>query len=422
MAFTDVEMAIISQLSYCGGAGNPKPPPQPIEGASLHFYLTMPEYREYLDESLGPGYITAVNDLINKVADKDYVIAKAEDDNKGTGFAAIAIKDPENNVTIAARGTEGFNIIGSDASRRDVAADLGLAFTISTFQQEKMESFMRDLEKENSYDGYYFTGHSLGGNLVNYGAITLDPVSKVKGVVTFNAPGFNEAFISKYATEINAIYHRVNNYQNEYDYVSSIMFVPGPVTIIESSKSEDGRFGFDEHLGFDDHFLNTLKVEGDGFVANKKQVKSAQTYLAHGAIEWLRYITGIKDHTMRLGVVEIGINFGRTVVKALNGMSERPSNSVASRYKVETQLSTVRVDATKLRAYACRLKAVDRRLESLDRRMDELYRKVGLRDLFNLIQADLLTGSNWRITNCAKYLDETANDFDAVERNVAGRF
>ncbi len=410
MAFTDVEMAILSQLSYCGSNGDPNPPPQPIEGASLHFYLQLPRYREYLEKYLGPGYTTAIDGLVSKVADKDYVIIKAEDDNKGTGFAAIAIKDPENNVTVATRGTEGFDI-------RDVAADLELAFSISTSQQEEMEKFMQSLEEEG-YEGYYFTGHSLGGNLANYGAITLNPISKVKGVVTFNAPGFNEAFMSKYIAEIHTIYNKVNNYQNEYDYVSSIMFVPGTVTIIESSKKEDGWF---DHIGIDDHSLKTLRVAGNGFDAKKTQVKSVQTHIAHGAIEWLRQTTGLKKHTMFLGVVEIGINLGRTVVKVIGAISEWVKN-LNSGYKVATQAPVIKLDTTKLRTYAERLGVVNKRLSDLDSRLDTLYLKVGLRDLFNLIHADLLTGSSKRVSNCAKYLNDTADDFERVEREIVGQF
>lgn len=419
MAFTDAEMAVLSQLAYYGS--KPDKQRQPSKGDTLYSVLTDKSVKKYLENQLGDDYDVVLQGLIDKTEGKDYKIVKSVDDNKGTGFAAIAIKDPENNVTVATRGTEGFDVFGSDASRRDVAADLELAFSISTSQQEEMEKFMRNLEKEG-YEGYYFTGHSLGGNLANYGAITLDPVSKVKGVVTFNAPGFNEAFISKYAAEINAIYNRVNNYQNEYDYVSSIMFVPGPVTIIESSKSEDGWFDFDDHLGFDDHSLNTLKVEGDGFSTKKNQVKSVQTHIAHGAIEWLRDITGLKAYTMFLGVVEIGINLGRTVVMALNAISEWFSKNSNSGYKVASADPTIRVDTAKLRGYAERLGKVNQRLITLDGRMDDLYFKVGLRDLFNLIQADLLTGSSWRITNCEKYLDETANDFEGTERNVVGQF
>ena len=98
------------------------------------------------------------------------------------------------------------------------------------------------------------------------------------------------------------------------------------------------------------------------------------------------------------------------------------SNNVNSGYQSSSVNQTICVDTVKLRSYADRLKRVNNRLVKLDTRMDDLYQKIGLRDLFQILQADLITGSNGNITNCATFLDETANDFDNTERNVAGRF
>lgn len=411
MAFTDVEMAILSQLAYYGS--NPDKQTQPSKGDSLHSILTNKSIKKYLENQLGDGYSEALKELIKKTEGKDYKVVRSVDDNKGTGFAAIAIKDPENNVTVATRGTEGFDVLGSDASRRDVAADLELAFSLSTSQQEEMKKFMQNLEKEG-YDGYYFTGHSLGGNLANYGAITFIPIEKVKGVVTFNAPGFNEAFLGKYSAEIFALYNRLKNYQNEYDYVSSIMFVPGPAIIIESSKKEDGWFKFDDHLGSDDHGLNALKVDGNGFNSKEPQVKSVQTHFAHGVIETLRDLTGMKGHTVFLGVIEIGINFGRMTASALKKVGKWISNLFSGRNNYDYG-TFIQLNTAKLRGYANRLVDVNRRIVNLDSRMDGLYAKVGLLDLWNLLQADRLTGFNWKLIKCAGYLFETADDFENLE-------
>lgn len=416
MAFTDVEMAILSKLAYYGSDDDQR---QPSRGQSLHSALTNESIKEFLESELGDGYDKALQGLITKTDGKDYKIVKAEDDNKGTGFAAIAIKDPDNNITVATRGTEGFDIIHKDASRRDVAADLELAFSLSTSQQKEMEKFMQALEKEE-YDGYYFTGHSLGGNLANYGAITFKPIDKVKGVVTFNAPGFNEAFMSKYAAEIAAIYNRVNNYQNEYDYVSSILFVPGPVTIIESSKKEDGWFDFDDHLGFDDHGLNTLTVDGNGFVSREPQVKRVQTYAVHVVVEWARNLVGIKKYTMFLGVVEIGIHFGRMAVSSFRKLENR-IKAVCSQKSTSSYGSFLQLNTGSLKTYADRLVKVNERISKLDRRMDDLYKEVGLRDLWNLMQADILTGYSWRLSKCITYLNKTASDFESVERTLANQ-
>jgi hypothetical protein len=124
---------------------------------------------------------------------------------------------------------------------------------------------------------------------------------------------------------------------------------------------------------------------------------------------------------MFLGTIELGISLGRMAAKAYKKVTGYIKNFVFG-HKTSSSDPVIRVDTGKLRAYADRLESVNKRLRSLDNRMDSLYLKVGLRDLFNLIQADLMTGSSWRISNCAKYLDETANDFDSTERNVVGQF
>ena len=53
--------------------------------------------------------------------------------------------------------------------------------------------------------------------------------------------------------------------------------------------------------------------------------------------------------------------------------------------------------------------------------MDSLYTKVGLFDLWDLLQADALTGYSWRLTRCINYLNDTANEFDSAERSIASQ-
>ena len=78
----------------------------------------------------------------------------------------------------------------------------------------------------------------------------------------------------------------------------------------------------------------------------------------------------------------------------------------------------IKVDTFKLREYASRIYAVNRRISNLDGRMDSLYWRVGLLDLWNLMQADLMTGYSWRLLRCSAYLSETAADFDSLETKL----
>ena len=87
-------------------------------------------------------------------------------------------------------------------------------------------------------------------------------------------------------------------------------------------------------------------------------------------------------------------------------------------YKEATIHPQVKVDTYKLRDYASRIYDVNRRISNLDGRMDSLYWRVGLLDLWNLMQADLLTGYSWRLLRAASYLNDTASDFDAIETEL----
>ena len=76
---------------------------------------------------------------------------------------------------------------------------------------------------------------------------------------------------------------------------------------------------------------------------------------------------------------------------------------------------SVNIDTALLKSLAGRLASVNKRVVEIDRSMDRLYWKVGLRDLWNLLQADLLTGYSWRLTRCKDYLNDTANEFESAE-------
>ena len=180
VAFTDAELAVLTQLAY-------QDINQVDEEVDYVLSAFLRDKEEYLREELGETYDSVIDGLIEKSKNPDYVIVKAENDKDGTGFAAMAIKDPDNEVTVACRGTEGFSF--DYDSKKDVLTDAQIGVRVETNQQKKLEEFMFSLEKDD-YSGYYFTGHSLGGNLASHGAISIRDSSKVKGVVTFNAPGF----------------------------------------------------------------------------------------------------------------------------------------------------------------------------------------------------------------------------------------
>lgn len=81
----------------------------------------------------------------------------------------------------------------------------------------------------------------------------------------------------------------------------------------------------------------------------------------------------------------------------------------------------IKVDTGKLTDYAGRLSRVNQRIFTIDKRMDSLYRKIGLLDLYsllNLVSADIRTGYSYKLKCCENYLKNTANDFESVENTL----
>lgn len=258
MAFTDVEMAILSQLAYSGATEevNRKSNPSTAPKRDDKLYDLILENEEWLEAKLGDGYKDAIKQLKDKTKNSDYTIVLTADNKVNTGFAAFAVRDPDNNVTVACRGTEGLNT--STDSLLDWKNNIESAYSLQNTQQEEMERFMQALESDG-YAGYYFTGHSLGGNLAMYGAIFLNDPSKLLGCVTFNAPGFNAAFLDKNQFRISQIEDRVKSFQNEGDMVSECFVVIGDVIILECVG-----WASSDIWGIDQHSLNALIINDDG--------------------------------------------------------------------------------------------------------------------------------------------------------------
>jgi len=259
MAFSEVEMSILAQLAYSDIDY------KAAAEESLHELLVTK--RDSLCNSLGASYEKYIDNLINKVEGQNYKIVASEHDKK-SGFAAFAVSTPENDVIVSCRGTQMDQL-------NDILTDAGLGLSAETQQHRDMEEFVNRLEKQG-YDGYYFTGHSLGGNVATHGAVTVDDPSRVRGVYAYNSPGFNEGYWSIYGDDIRKIEFCIANYQNEYDYVSSILRVPGRKYIIASSVTGG-------HLGFDDHSINGYSIDENGFfVPNETGRKRPQTYAGNG--------------------------------------------------------------------------------------------------------------------------------------------
>lgn len=397
--FTDEELMVIAQLSY-------RDPYIKVKGYNLSLADMLEHEKSYLESSLGKDKRDLIESLINKTKGKDYYIVASTNDKHGTGFSALAIEGPDKGtVTVAVRGTEKIGI-DNENSTRDTYTDAQLGFESETNQQKKMDDFMKQFE---NYDSIYLTGHSLGGNLAVSGAVGFEDPNKIKGVVTFNCPGQNVDYRTRNAFRIKKIEGKVKNYQNEKDWVSDINVAVGEIIIIKSNGNKDN------------HNMIGIDMTDGGFT----RVKKKDTVHIGGYILINTIITAINFNPKAERVVKM-IAYGFLQVCLFVNMTEEKIKKVANWLKDKYQkfrdrnitTTQITLDTYKLTSYSDRLKSVNKRLKELDNRLDSLYWKVGLLDLWDLMQADLLTSYSARLLLCASYLSETAKDFSDAEKNL----
>lgn len=81
-------------------------------------------------------------------------------------------------------------------------------------------------------------------------------------------------------------------------------------------------------------------------------------------------------------------------------------------------MAEIKINTSSMKQYASRIGTVNARVVRLNNRIKDLYTKVGLVGLYNLIQADALTGYSWRLSRAQSYLNQTALDFESVENQL----
>lgn len=134
----------------------------------------------------------------------------------------------------------------------------------------------------------------------------------------------------------------------------------------------------------------------------------------------LQTFSGIISKLAEYGEILYRVNeFISNVAESINDNIRKlidPNYRAAQNYI--SNENSLRLHTDDLRALAQRLWAVNGRLESLDSRLDGLYRKVKWTDLWNLMSSDLKVCWSSKINACANCLNDTAERFDSVERQL----
>lgn len=248
--FTEAEWLIMSSLAYVipdskfDKDGHPLPN-QTIDVSSLLDGMEKQALSGGIDnENFNSAedkenYSRTITVLKDKLKDGNFVVSKCINHNGSneSGLVVFSIEpfnNVDNDVIVCCRGSDGFSV---EHLNDWVGADAALAWKTQTQQQQELDAFMNGFEK---YDNIYLTGHSLGGNLAMYGAVSFserDPsfTDKIANVYSFDGPGFNPEFVSQHIAVIHKLNSCIYNFQNEHDLVSSSLISIGTVSIIKSS-------------------------------------------------------------------------------------------------------------------------------------------------------------------------------------------
>ena len=379
--------------------------------------------------------------------------ANNNDSGSHSGFCAIAFKDPETGERgMSFRGTENLDKIADGANQVDMMDNVHTALSGESAQKrEALEFFERN---KSLYGDNYLYGHSKGGELAS--EVYVENYNEIRQMHILNPQPINPTQLNKKQREALKS-DKVDVVIIDGDTIHSLgewPFSDENTRIIENNGSKDGFFG--------PHYKESAKIEGDDYVIEEnpfanypeqevfcKTVKPIITAAQKGFLpkSYIFFYTlasiytfivrdipatieGFKEAV--ISVVETIIEIKEKVEDFIKGFSEFVQAVVSklknwynrnfnAGYKYASANPLVKVDTYKLRDYASKIYDVNGRIAKLDGRLDSLYWRVGLLDLWKLMQADLMTGYSWRLLRAASYLSDTASDLDAIETELVNK-
>ncbi len=385
---------------------------------------------------------------------KDYV-----NNNDNSGFAAIAFEDANSGeVGISFRGTENLDEIISDIgnvikggekeqlinNQIDMIDNASTAITGDSLQAQEALAFYLNNRSEEGKNILF--GHSKGGELA--AEVFSEYFDEILCAHVINPQPINWTKLTK---EQKAVFKssKFDATVIDGDFVWLLGGVPYPVRIIKNNGSDDSLVG--------PHFLTSAKYDeetgeaemeeepykeyiGQGLLGSAACIIITGIQSGYANITELRsdikeayeiFAKDIKEGALKLyDAIVVGYNKIKDSIIDVNDSIENFINIIGSAVKdwynstfnkgnISTaELQVISVDTQKLRSYAQRLQSVNSRVSRLDSRLDSLYWNVGLLGLWNLMQADMLTGYSWRLNRCSSYLNETANDLEQIEQNL----
>ncbi len=217
MAYTDLQMRAFAKIAYFDLTASYIDATENGTDTSLASLMT--EEQKKIIEDFG----------IKESEYSTWQIVGVSDWNDDDGFYACIIETSEDEAVVAFRGSEDMTDLNN--LRNDwVRADFGLLSSTCTSQQADVERmFLKYRSLLDGYSSLAMVGHSLGGNLAEYGTIVSDRYGlddNITQCVSLDGPGFSWVFILTHLGEILNMSGVMDHYR--WSLVGSLLYdLPG---------------------------------------------------------------------------------------------------------------------------------------------------------------------------------------------------
>ena len=352
----------------------------------------------------------------------DWKIADTCDLNDATGFYACVIETGEHDAAVAFRGTQ-------DGDMNDILdADIGLLTKIETGQHRSVDVFLgtrKELLKK--YDNLTMTGHSLGGNLAQYATLVshdygLDEC--IEECVSLDGPGFSAEFIAAHAADIARMKDKIKCYR--WSVVGTLMdCIPGAeYHYIEVDTNKLGERHRLDHANVMDGDSFRIKDDGDliqvaGHVASVIldlkviPIRSCLLLICYSAVDayaWIKNAGRGKAIIEANENVEIYLDTEQfhELAQTSKGLSEK-LGAIAEKLATEQEVT---VDTVRLPGNVCKM------LSNLISAIDKLRTAIQKFVAWASGTSANLKKCATTLENVSNYLEETATDFETIEKSA----
>lgn len=146
---------------------------------------------------------------------KEKLMAQGENEYCTDGLTSVCFRDEEGNAYVIYRGTDGYT-----AWSENVQA----AMLTDTELQQRALNFFESIPDLENFKDVQLSGHSKGGNMVQYVTIVSELSYLISHTVTYDGQGFSDYFMDTYRDLIAQNKDKIVSYSAEYDVVNALLY------------------------------------------------------------------------------------------------------------------------------------------------------------------------------------------------------